>query len=63
MRTQTSTQYRDQQLAYCTQCEQQCDQRLLFVSPHGGSQPLSTPDVLQPLPAGWHNNNTQTLET
>ena len=62
-KTQKSTQYRDQQLAYCIQCEQQCDQRLLYVSLHRGPQPLATPDGLQPLPSGWHNHDTQTLVT
>ena len=63
MRTQKSTQYQDQQLAYCTQREQHCDQRLLYVSPHRGSLPLATPDGLQPLPGGGHNHDTQTLDT
>ena len=47
-----STKYKDQQLAYCAQREQQCDQRPLYVSPHRGPQPLATPDGLQPLPGG-----------
>ena len=37
-----STQYRDDQLPYCTQSEQQCDQRLPCSSPHRGPQPLAT---------------------
>ena len=53
---QKSLQYRDQQLAYCTQREQQCDQRLLYVSTYREPQPLATPDGLQPLPGGWHNH-------
>ena len=44
----------NQQLPYCTQHEQRCDQRLLCVGPHRG--PLATPDGLQPLPGGWHNH-------
>ena len=55
-----STKYRDQQLAYCSQREQQCDQRPLSVSPHRGLQPLATPDGLQPLRGGWHNRDTLT---
>ena len=58
-----STQYRDQQVSNCTQREQQCDQRLLHVSPHRGPQPLATPDGQQPLPGGWHNHDTQTPNT
>ena len=58
-----STQHRDQQPTYCTQREQQCDQRLLYISLHRGNQPLATPDGLQPLPGGWHNHDTQTLDT
>ena len=58
-----STQYRDQQLAYCAQREQQCDERTLHVSPHRGPQLLATPDGLQPLPGGWHNPDTLTLGT
>ena len=62
-RAQKGTQYRDQQRAYCTQREQQCDQRLLYVSLHRGPQPLATPDGLQPLPGGWHNHDTLILDT
>ena len=58
-----STKYRDQQLAYCSQREQQCDERPLYVSPHRGPQPLATPDGLQPLPGGWHSRDTLTPET
>ena len=43
MRTQKSTQYRDRRLAYCTQREQQCHQRLLYVSPHGGHLTACSP--------------------
>ena len=32
-----STQYRDLQLPYCTQREQQSDQRLLYISPNRGT--------------------------
>ena len=58
-----SAQYRDQQLPYCTQREQQCDQQLLCVSPHRVPQLLATPDGPLPLPRGWHNLDTQTLDT
>ena len=29
----------------------------------GGPQPVATLDGLQPLPGGWHNNDTRTLDT
>ena len=58
-----STKYRDQQLANCSQREQQCDQRPLYVSPHRGPQPLATPEGLQPLPGGWNNRDTLTPDT
>ena len=62
-RKQKRTQYRDQKLAYCAQHEQQCDELTLYVSPHRGLQLLVTPDGLQPLPGGWHNHDTLTLDT
>ena len=31
-------------------------------SPQRGPQPLATPNGLQPLPGGWHNHNTRTLD-
>ena len=58
-----STQYRDQQPTSAPNASNIVTNDHFYVSPHRGPQPLATPDGLQPLPGGWHNHDTRTLNT
>ena len=57
-----STKYREQQPTSAPNASNKCDQRPLHVCLHRGPQLLATPDGLQPLPGGWHNHDSLTLD-